>query len=287
MSYKNKYNNSLEDLSLTRRSSLLTRFLLAFQFLTIIPLKRMDNVSENEIGSSSAFFPLVGAFQGALLVLAAASAIKVFPVELANGLVVLILVITAGGLHLDGLADTFDAIASRGSKEKKLAIMKDSTVGPFGVMAIVLVILLKYLSFNALFINSSRVIYYSSLFLMPVFSRWIMVSAIFHTKSARQEGLGKIFIEHTGIKEMVSATFFTVLFSFIALFVTDNHVSHYALLITYYSLILAVLYIFCIIAVWFANKNFGGMTGDTFGAVSEISEILFLIMAVICSQRFI
>jgi adenosylcobinamide-GDP ribazoletransferase len=287
MNYKNKCNNSLEKLFLTRNSSLATRFLLAFQFLTIIPVKKIDNVSGKDVGGASAFFPVVGAVQGLLTVLSAIVFLKVFPVELSNGLVILVMTVINSGLHLDGLADTFDAIASRGGKEKKLAIMKDSTVGPFGVIAIVLVILLKYLSFNALFFNSSRVTYYSSLFLMPVFSRWLMVPAIFHGKSARQEGLGKMFIEHTGIKEMVSATFFTVLFSVIALFVMDNHVSHYALLITYYSLILAVLYIFCIIAVWFSNKNFGGMTGDTFGAVSEISEILFLIMAVICSQRFI
>ena len=277
---------SLKKSHVTHHSSLVTRFLLAFQFLTIIPVKKMDNVSGKDVGGASAFFPMVGAVQGLLAMLSAIVFLKVFPFELSNGLVILVMTVINGGLHLDGLADTFDAIASRGGKEKKLAIMKDSTVGPFGVITIVFVILLKYLSLNALFFNSSRAAYYSSLFLMPVFSRWLMVPAIFHSKPARQEGLGKMFIEHTGTKEMVSAAFFTVLFSFIALFVTDNHVSHYALLITYYSLIFAVLYVFCIIAVWFANKNFGGMTGDTFGAVSEISEILFLIMAVICSQRF-
>ncbi|RJQ15051.1 MAG: adenosylcobinamide-GDP ribazoletransferase [Nitrospiraceae bacterium] len=258
------------------------KLLLAFHFLTIIPIKEMGAVSEKDMGSASALFPVVGAVQGGLLALSAMALMKVFPAELTNGLLVLFMVIMTGGLHLDGLADMFDAIASRGNKEKKLAIMKDSTVGPFGVIAIVLVILLKYLSLNALLLHSAQITYYSALFLMPVFSRWAMVPAIFHCKSARQDGLGKIFIEHTGTKELLIATLLTIL-PLLLLF----PLVPYLLLLAPFLLTLPVLYIFCIIAVWFSNKNFGGMTGDTFGAVAEISELLFLMTVVLCSQKYI
>ncbi|MBI4848325.1 MAG: adenosylcobinamide-GDP ribazoletransferase [Nitrospirae bacterium] len=281
-----KKNMPLEGPLVTRHSSPVTRFLLAFHFLTIIPLKEMRDVSEKEIGGASAFFPVAGAVQGALFSISAALFLKIFPVELANGLVVLVIVITTGGLHLDGLADTFDAIASRGTREKKLAIMKDSTVGPFGVIAIVLVILLKYLSLNALFSHPSLVTYYSSLFLMPVFSRWAMVPAIFHCKSARQDGLGKIFIENTGIKELVIATL-SALIVLSAALVVSNGMLNSSFQLSAFAPVLPVLYIFCIIAVWFSNKNFGGMTGDTFGAVAEMSELLFLMTVIICSQKFI
>ncbi len=269
------------------------KILLAFQFLTIVPVKEMKEVSEKEVGSASAFFPLIGFFQGSLFVVLATLFLKVFPAELTNGLLILVIVLTNGGLHLDGLADTFDAVASTGNKEKKLAIMKDSTVGPIGMIAIVFVILLKYLSLNALFLNSSPIIYCSSLFLMPVFSRWAMVPAIFYGKPAKQDGLGKIFIENTGLKELVIATLLVIscwllvvsfsLFPGIYLFLPSLFTIHYSL----FLLPLPVLYIFSIIVVWFSNKKFGGMTGDTFGAVSEISEILFLMMVVICSQNFI
>ncbi len=254
------------------------KILLAFQFLTIIPVKEIKDVSEKEMGGASAFFPLIGFIQGTLFVISAVLFLKVFPRELTNGLLVLVIIITSGGLHLDGLADTFDAIALRGDREKKLSVMKDSTIGPVGVIAIVLALLLKFLALNSLFHYSLFTFYYS-LFLMPVLSRWVMVTAIFHGKSARQDGIGKIFIENTKLKELVIATLLVIgcwllVVSFLLSSLFTIHCSLFVVSIS-------VLYIFSLASVWFCNKKFGGMTGDTFGAVSEISEILFLMMAVI------
>jgi adenosylcobinamide-GDP ribazoletransferase len=262
------------------------RFLLAFQFLTIFPVGKIENMSEKDVGGSSVFFPAVGAVQGALTVLSAAICLKVFPAELANGIVILVTVIINGGLHLDGLADTFDAIASRKDREKKLEIMKDSSIGPFGVMAIVITLLLKYTALNVLYSVPVRDTYYLSLFLMPVFSRWIMVPAIFHARSARQDGLGKMFIGNTGIKELTGATVF-LLMSLGATLVFSNKVLNSPFQISAFIPGLPLLYIFCVIAVRFSNRNFGGMTGDTFGAVSEISEILFFMSVILWSQKFI
>ena len=277
---------SLKKSHVTRHPSLVTRFLLAFQFLTIIPVKMLDNVSDRDMGRASAFFPLAGAVQGVILTFSSFLLMKVFPFELTNGLLVLILAITTAGLHLDGLADTFDAIASRKNREKKLAIMKDSGVGPFGVMSIVFVILLKYVSLNMLFFNSSLAAYYLSLFLMPVFSRWAMVVAIFHTKSARQDGLGKIFIEHTGKNELLIATLL-VLILFASAFIVSNKTLLPPFQLSAFLPALPVLYTFSMVVVWFSKRNFGGMTGDTFGSVAEMSELLFLMTVIICLQRSI
>jgi adenosylcobinamide-GDP ribazoletransferase len=92
------------------------RIVLALQFLTIIPLRNIENVSLKEIGSSSAFFPLTGLVQGSLLVVIAFLFLKIFPSDLVSGLLVLVIIITNGGFHLDGLSDTFDALASRGDR---------------------------------------------------------------------------------------------------------------------------------------------------------------------------
>lgn len=259
------------------------RILLAFQFLTIIPVKDMGEVSEKEVGKSTALFPVVGLLEGALLLVLASLFLKVFPIELTNGLLILVMVIANGGLHLDGLADTFDAIASRGNKEKKLAIMKESTVGPFGVIAIVMALLLKYLLLNALFFNSKPAVYYSAILLMPVLSRWTMVPVIFHCRSAKQDGLGKMFIDHTEKKELLKATFLTLLISFLAL----GFMSQFSLLTFHLMFIMPLLYMFSFLAVWFSNKNFDGVTGDTLGAVHEIALLIFLMIRVIWPQRFI
>lgn len=260
------------------------KIVLAFQFLTIIPLGNMENVSEKEIGGASAFFPLIGFIQGLLLMVSAGLFLKIFPAEMVSGLIVLMIILLNGGLHLDGLADTFDAIASRGGKEIKLAIMKDSTIGSIGTATIVLAILLKYLSLNALFLNSSPITYLSLLLLMPVFSRWTMVPAIFHSSPAKQEGLGAVFIDNTGYRELLIATFLTLFFLSVTLYivnqlmVSDSQFSVFSLLSLSAFL---VLYLFSIISTRFFHKSFGGMTGDTFGAISEISEILFLMNAVL------
>ncbi len=258
------------------------KIFMTFQFLTIIPIRDMGNVSEKDVGSTSAFFPVVGIFEGGVLLALAVLFLKVFPAELTSGLLVLAMIIMNGGLHLDGIADTFDAIASRAGREKKLAIMKDSTVGPFGVMTIVMVLLLKYLLLNALFFNSRIELFYAALFMMPVMSRWALVTAIFHSRSARKDGLGKMFIEHTGKKEVAFATVLMLIAAGVS-YGIDSHLSLFAF---YLMVAMPVLYMIGFSIVWFAKKNFGGMTGDTFGAVYEISILMFLVMRVIWSQKF-
>ena len=193
------------------------------------------------------------------------------------------MVLINGGLHLDGLSDTFDAVASRGDIDKKLAIMKDSTIGPAGVIAIVLVLLLKYLLLNSMFFYSSIPVYYTGILLMPVLSRCAMVWAIFHGRPARQDGLGRMFIEHTGLKELIMATVLTL----IACFLTLGVIAEFELLLFHLMFVLPVLYFFSVSAVWFFNKHFGGMTGDSFGSVYEIAILLFLTTRILWVQKFI
>ncbi len=257
------------------------RILLAFQFLTIIPVRDIGEVPDREVGKATAFFPLIGLFEGTLLLGLAPLFLRFFPSELTNGLLVLVMVIINGGLHLDGLADTFDAIASRGSKEKKHAVMKESTVGALGVIAIVMALLLKYLLLNALFFDSRTPVYYSTLLLLPVLSRWTMVAAIYHCRPAKQDGLGKMFADHTGKREVLTATLFALVISFPALGI----MSQFSVLIFYLMFLMPVLYIFAFIAVWFCNKNFDGMTGDTLGAIHEITVLIILTIMVIWSQK--
>jgi adenosylcobinamide-GDP ribazoletransferase len=253
------------------------KLLLTFQFLTILPLKDIGEVPEHEVGSAAMFFPLVGLFEGAVFLLLSTLLLKIFPPELTNGFLVIAIVLMNGGLHIDGLSDTFDAVASRGNEETKLAVMKESTVGPAGVTSVVLVLLLKYLLLNALFFHSTLKTYNSLLLLFPVVSRWTMVAAIFHGKSAKQNGLGRIFIEHTGVKELWVATVVTVLICTLTLTLTS--VLH--LLSFHLMFVLPALYIFSFVSVLFLHKNFGGMTGDSFGAVNEIAVLLFLAIGTI------
>ncbi len=233
------------------------------------------------MGKTTAVFPVVGFAEGVVLAFSAAVFLKVFPSELTNALLVLILTIMNGGLHLDGLSDTFDAIASRGDREKKLSIMKDSTVGPIGVIAIVMALLLKYVLLNAVFFQSTSVAYLMTLVSIPVLSRWAMVTAAFYSRAARNDGLGRLFIEHTGARQLISATVAAI----VLMALVCTMVSQFSLLMFYMMFAMPVLFAFSFGAVWFFKKNFGGMTGDSFGAVNEIAVLVFLLSVVINNAR--
>jgi len=263
--------------------------LLAFQFLTIIPLKVKGAISEKKLSQAAAFFPVVGAFQGLLTVLSVALLLKIFPIEITSGLVILILIISNGGFHLDGLADTFDALAVKSSgdkvidKEKRLAVMKDSSTGAVGAIAIVIAILLKFLLLNNILHNYLLSTIYGLLFLMPVFSKWAMNTAIFHGSSARHDGLGKMFIDNTGATEFLLATIFTIGCLLLVLAFTLPLLRYLPLLL--FSLF--VLYILSFLATRFFDKKFGGLTGDTLGAINEITETIFLLMVIAWSRLYI
>jgi len=251
------------------------KFIGAVRFLTIlpVPLKQIDT-GENNMGKSSACFPLVGLMQGFLLVLIYFLFARIFPNDIVAAMQVLALLLSNGGFHMDGLSDTFDALASRKSKEEMIAIMKSSTAGPIGVVSIVLIILLKYLLLkNVLFLPGFTV--YVALILTPVFARWSIVPALFHAKSARNDGLGKIFIEQTGAREFFIATCLVFgITAAIILFLSQ-------LIIIFKMIVIFItVYVFSFLISRFFAKKFGGLTGDNLGAITEMSEVLFLFIFV-------
>ena len=259
------------------------KIILASQFLTIIPVKDMGEVSSEEMGSTTFVFPVIGFGEGVLLAFFASVFLEVFPAELTSALLVLILVIMNGGLHIDGLSDTFDAVALGGDLEKKLLIMKDSTVGPMGVISIVMVLLLKYTLLSALFFHAPPPAYLATVASMPILSRWAMVTAAFHGRSARKDGLGQLFIEHTGTRQIAIATAAAVLLTGLVCMI----VMQVPLYVFYLMFAMPVLYGFSFLSVLFFNKLFGGMTGDSFGALNEITVLIFLMMTIIWAQKFI
>lgn len=260
------------------------KFLVALQFLTIIPVKKVSIANETDVVRSSSFFVIVGLVQGILLLLTDYIAGRVFHPDLVTGIILFMLVLSSGGFHLDGLADTFDALAAKGDRDKKLSVMRDGSTGPAGVISIVFSLSLKYLALNNL-THFLPFTYFSSLLTMPVFSKWAMIVAIFHGKPAREDGLGNIFIKKTGLKEFGFSTFWlilllTLILLFFGQYAPENQCFFYAFL-------LLALYIFCLMAVQFFNKRFEGLTGDTLGAISELSEIMFLFIVIIWSRLHI
>ncbi|MDF1589880.1 MAG: adenosylcobinamide-GDP ribazoletransferase [Desulfobacterales bacterium] len=252
---------------------MLQKLLGAVQFLTILPVPSGSaHASADEIGKSSAFFPIVGLIQGFLLALVYAIFVRIFPNDIVAALVVASLVLSNGGFHIDGLSDTVDALASRKSKERMIAIMKDSTTGPIGVVSIVILILIKYLLFQNVFFMPG-VTAYVVLILTPVLARWSMVPALFHAKSARDDGLGKIFIEQTGHRELIVATSLATGIAAVNVLMASHLLVPLKIIVIFIS-----CYIFSFSMSRFFAKKFGGLTGDNLGAITEMNEVLCLFM---------
>jgi len=232
-------------------------FLVAFQFLTIVPLWGKGTITEQDMGRAVAFFPLAGAVLGGILYCAMWLFGMVFPPELTSFLVICLLYMLSGGLHIDGLSDTFDGIAAtRHDKERRLAVMKDSASGPVGVLALVMVVLIKWITLKTLLAQGIT----GAVVIMPVLGKWAMVPAIFSGKPARQDGIGRVFMANTGYMELLVAS---VIAGTLAVALTGPIVG------------LGVMFLVYLLGLglrkWFA-VIFGGLTGDSLGAICELSE---------------
>lgn len=275
------------------KTLILDPFLVAFQFLTIIPLpaglSSASMAEGREIGRSAVYFPAAGLIKGGILLLTYALTDAFFADQITAAIILVISIIITGGFHLDGLADTFDAIASGKPVERKLEIMKESTTGPAGITAIVLVILLKYTLI--LSIISAKAIFI--LLIFPVLGSWSIIPAMFHGKSARSDGLGRIFIEKTGLSELllsglIAGTIIYLSFALHSLPVWPPY-PHLTETVQYRAstslqwagaavLLLTLLHISTLLLAKLFNRQFGGLTGDCLGAVSELNEVLLLLL---------
>ena len=179
-------------------------------------------------------------------------------------------VILTGGLHIDGLGDTFDAIYSYRDKEKMLEIMKDSRLGTNSLLAIVFLVLLK-VSFIYSIINVG---YLWMIIFMPVVSRLGVILMMYKTKSPRKNGMGNLFIGKATIGMFATAIIYTVILILLigkVLFLA-NYIELLKMLIS-----IVVLFIFNEIFKRHIYKKIDGVTGDILGCTIELGEVVYII----------
>lgn len=243
----------------TRVSLEMRRFLIALQFLTILPVPSPKRCEADDLGRSTAWFPLVGLTIGGLLLVADLALAPLFPRHLADALLVALLAMITGALHLDGLADVCDGLAARGDRERFLAVMKDSNIGAIGAAALGLALLLKYAALLAVPLHLKH----ATLLLFPLLSRFTQVLVMTNARAARNDGLGACFLSGITTTQFLLAATYTIPLCWLL-----GHSGGMAAL--------------CLTAVWgFATKQYftsrlGGISGDVVGFSSEIAELLAL-----------
>lgn len=236
------------------------KILIAISFFTRIPIK-LNDVTSEEFYDSMILIPVVGIFIG--LVLYSVSILFSFFhfAELQALLLVIAYIWLTGGLHLDGFADTTDALFSARDQQKMMEIMKDSRLGAFGAIGLILLILTNWMTFTIIIPQYSIV-----LLVMPVFGRVAAImSTCFSTYAPGGGGLGKRFVEMTKL----------------------HHFIIYLLALLGYSTLLLglpglVTAVICFLPGILLMKNLqhkiGGMTGDTIGMTIELNQTFFLVI---------
>lgn len=242
---------------------MITPFLVALQLLTRIPVRINKPISDQMIGLSALYYPVVGAIIGACLSLIFFTLHEHTSSLLLAGLLLAFWVLVTGALHLDGLADSADAwLGGFGDPQRTLEIMKDPRCGVAAVVILIIMLLLKFAALEMIVRQQQWLL----LIVAPVFARTSLLPLFLITKYVRQTGIGSILA---------------------------NHLPRLPAWLVTLSVLLAIpaftgiksLYVFSIaIGVWFFMrhmmlKRINGMTGDTAGAMVEIMELVILLGA--------
>lgn len=246
----------------------INRFFLALSFLTILPLK-VKEVNEKKIADSVIFFPLVGLLEGAFCVFLVNILGELLSSSVISIILLLFLFSVRGIMHIDGLSDTFDAIFYKGTGrqeediQRRLQIMKDSTVGVAGVLASVMDVICRFVLLKELIdIDQSMIL----LFIF-CFSRWAVIPVMYYGKPVRNTGLGCLFIGKIGLWQFIFASFLP--FFLLIYFIFWKNLIFLPLIAIFLLFILFIL-------KGFFEKRFSGLTGDHLGAIIEMAEIFFL-----------
>lgn len=241
--------------------------ILMIQFLTRIPLPIEIEAETKDFEKGVVYFPVVGMLIGILIF--GMTKLFVGHIDTLTLAVLLVFfeVLLTGGLHLDGLADSFDGLFSYRDRERMLEIMKDSRIGSNGVLVLIFVLLFKTVLINQILLNGL----FGALLIMPVISRSMTVFASKISKYARENGMGNFFIGKVSNLQLVFSLGSTLVWIYI------------------FSPTGLWMFLPALISTWLftrlCSSKIGGMTGDTLGANTELQEILTLLLFVL-SLRF-
>lgn len=234
-------------------------FLIALGFFTRIPVPESVAVDTVSLNRASRYFGMVGVLVGAASALVLWGGSCVLPAGAAVVLAIVVSVLLTGGFHEDGLADTADGLGGGWTLEQKLTIMKDSRLGSYGALALVLALLLKWQLLTAL-LERGAADAAIALLIAHVLSRVVAASLIATEPYVREEGKAKPLAHQQERGELLvlvgtGVVAVLVLAPGMLLWLTLG------LLVTRFAMVTLL------------HRQLGGYTGDTLGAVQQVSEL--------------
>lgn len=250
--------------------------ILALQLLTRLPIPVRIDADMKLYARAQVFYPLCGLVVGLLSLLAWRLGVFVSGGSylVAALLAALAMALTTGALHLDGLSDSADGLLSSREPERMLEIMKDSRMGVMGAMALVFDIVARLV-----FVSHMGEAAWLALLAAPIAAKSAVSAAAWSSPFARKEGLGQSIAEHTklgGVLANIGVALVCVAGIVIALELWRCG-GVWVLFLA--SPLVAGLLGFALARL--VTKRLGGVTGDIYGAVNEIVELLIFLSFVV------
>jgi adenosylcobinamide-GDP ribazoletransferase len=242
-------------------------FVLMIQFMTRYPIPVRIEFTAERFVQGMKWMPLVGLLAALPAALVFALADAFLGREIGAIAAVILLITVTGGLHLDGIGDTADGLFCYRTRERMLEIMRDSSLGANGVIAIVLTVLLKYILLHNIPATGAVL----AVLATPVLGRMALTWHSAVARYAREErGIGE-YVNRTGPAQAAAATLIScgIVTGILLLGGVQPALALWLVpLLHLPPILLAVLF-----AVYL-KKRLGGITGDTIGASIELAELL-------------
>ena len=242
-------------------------FLSAVQFLTRLPVPD-PGWEEGRLDRAVKWFPMVGVLVGALCAAAMLLAALIAPAPLIILIAIGLSVLATGALHEDGIADTADGLGGGRDKAHRLKIMKDSSIGTYGALALIFAFAFRFALYSEL--APELTIFAVCLIAAHAFSRLAMAGIVWSLPYARDEATAKIAPlsgEATTSDRAIAAGTVLIVLIPMASIVGLGASAAAVILVALTLLGLRALY----------ARKLGGWTGDTAGATQVIAETTFLL----------
>jgi len=248
-------------------------FYLALSFFTRIPVPKTMQFSPELLNQSSRYFSLIGLLLGIILSLSYYTVNTLFGAQISILLMMAFSLALTGAFHEDGLADMADGFGGGYSKEQCLTIMKDSRIGTYGAVTLIMAFALKFTLLLTLSSYNISVIIIT-IILSQSLSRAIAASLIISIPYVSEEQHNKS--KPLATNQSVKSTAFLLIVGCLPLVFYSQ---------TTVFICLGVLFVFRWFFQQWLMKKIAGFTGDCLGAAQQVAEILILLVVVYCLEH--
>jgi adenosylcobinamide-GDP ribazoletransferase len=258
----------------------LALFLVATQFLTRLPVPSVSDCQPRVLSQSLRYFPLVGGLVGFINVAVWWLSSQCFPREVAVGLMLAASLLVTGAFHEDGFADTCDGMGGGDTRARVLAIMKDSRIGAFGAIGLLVLLGLKWSALVALPTSAFALTVVGA----HVVSRWCAIGLVWALRYARADDEAKSRSFDGGLSGAQWLLSGLIGLAAVAIAALSPRADPSASLVTAAGVGFAAAASIAVAAGVYFKRRIGGYTGDCLGATQQLSELAFILGALAMLQ---